>query len=231
MTDALELVGAIDTVADSLQRAGVLYFITGSVASSMHGEYRATNDVDVVAALSDADVSTFIADMARAFVADLGQAREAVATQSSFNLIHRASFLKVDVFPLLTAFDETAAKRAESVAMSGASAALRVAPREDILLAKSVGIAWAMKYPRCNGGISLDSLHSTGTRSTWCTSGNGRRYSALPICYASFSISRLGHERASDADWADARGLKCSRAGSRGQCKARSRPPLLSKPT
>ena len=53
-----------------------------------------------------------------------------------FNLIHRSSFLKVDIFPLVTAFDEVVADRAVAVTLPGLSGALRVASAEDILLAK-----------------------------------------------------------------------------------------------
>ena len=44
--------------------------------------------------------------------------------------------MKVDIFPCLTDFDRHAALRAESIAVSGAVAPLRVATAEDILLAK-----------------------------------------------------------------------------------------------
>jgi hypothetical protein len=136
VSDARELLDAVDTVVRSLQRSGVSYFVTGSVASSMHGEYRATNDVDVVAALSSSDIASFIADMSEAFVADLEQAHQALVLETSFNLIHRSSFLKVDVFPLVTSFDRSAAERADVVMLTGATAPLRIATREDILLAK-----------------------------------------------------------------------------------------------
>ena len=60
----------------------------------------------------------------------------AVAERSSFNLIHRSTYLKIDLFPCLTPFDREAARRAETITASGAREAFRIATREDILLAK-----------------------------------------------------------------------------------------------
>jgi hypothetical protein len=131
-----ELLAALTAVTGAFTRLGVSYFITGSVASSIHGAYRATNDVDLVADLEHADLEALVAQLSPDFVADLDQARAARAARSSFNLIHRSSYLKVDVFPCLTAFDREAARRAEPITPRGAEEPLRVATREDILLAK-----------------------------------------------------------------------------------------------
>lgn len=136
MSDAAELAAAIDAVVRALDRFGVRYFVTGSVASSLYGEYRATNDVDIVAALDDTVVNAFIDDVSAEFVADLDQAREALAAGTSFNLIHKTTFLKVDIFPLASAFNDAVAERAVSVALPGISGTLRVASAEDVLLSK-----------------------------------------------------------------------------------------------
>ena len=136
MSDASDLLAAVDAVVRALDLGGVRYFVTGSVASSLHGEYRATNDVDIVAALDEGMLGDFMRRVSTEFVADLEQARDAFAADLCFNLIHRSSFLKVDIFPLVTAFDEVVADRAVAVTLPGLSGALRVASAEDILLAK-----------------------------------------------------------------------------------------------
>ena len=136
MSDASDLLGAVDAVVHALDLGGVRYFVTGSVASSLHGEYRATNDVDLVAALDAGTIGDFMQRVSLEFVADEEQARAAVAAGTGFNLIPRASFLKVDIFPLATPFDEVVADRAVAVNLPGLSSALRVASTEDILLAK-----------------------------------------------------------------------------------------------
>jgi hypothetical protein len=131
-----ELVTALELVTAALTYCRVQYFVTGSFASSIHGVFRATNDVDIVAAFDDTDLDRFVERVSAEFVADIDQARAAVATASSFNLIHRGTYLKIDLFPCLTAFDREAARRAEPVALRGTTATVRVASREDILLAK-----------------------------------------------------------------------------------------------
>jgi hypothetical protein len=94
------------------------------------------NDVDIVADITVSDLEPLFAELDAQFVADVDQARDALELASSFNLIHRASFLKIDVFPCLTAFDREAQRRAEQIVPAGGGQALRVATMEDILLSK-----------------------------------------------------------------------------------------------
>ncbi len=117
-------------------RHDVRYFVTGSFASSVHGEFRATNDIDIVADVDAARLGPLLDELSRDFVADLDQAASALASGSNFNLIHRVTYLKVDVFPCVSAFDREATRRAEVIAMPADMGSLRVATREDILLAK-----------------------------------------------------------------------------------------------
>jgi hypothetical protein len=84
------------TVIDFLERAGIPYMVTGSLASSYHGEPRATRDVDIVID-PDADRLAQLVDslVAAGFYADRDVALDALANRSQFNAIgHGAS--KVD---------------------------------------------------------------------------------------------------------------------------------------
>jgi hypothetical protein len=136
VSDPAELLAVVEAVASAFRRLDVAYFITGSLARSIHGEFRATNDLDIVATLERRDLTPLIANLSGAFLADLDQAIGALEAGTSFNLIHRGTYLKVDVFPCLTAFDREATRRALDVVPSGGHGSLRVATREDILLAK-----------------------------------------------------------------------------------------------
>jgi hypothetical protein len=60
VTELSELTSAIASVTGALVRCGVPYFITGSLASSMHAEFRATNDIDIVADFGRVDLSACI---------------------------------------------------------------------------------------------------------------------------------------------------------------------------
>ncbi len=85
-------------VAAAFEALGVPYVIGGSLASSVHGEPRATNDVDVVAAL-DARSGASLADrLAGDWYVSREAVAEAVSRAASFNAIHLASAVKVDVF-------------------------------------------------------------------------------------------------------------------------------------
>ena len=70
-----EPVAVASHIADALTRIGVSYVIGGSFASSVHGEPRSTNDIDMVANLCQPDVDAFV----DAIGADCFAACEAVA--------------------------------------------------------------------------------------------------------------------------------------------------------
>jgi len=48
-----DLVVALTPLIDVLDRLGVTWYVGGSVASTLHGRFRATNDVDVIADLRE----------------------------------------------------------------------------------------------------------------------------------------------------------------------------------
>ena len=56
-------------VADALEACGLLYLVGGSVASSIGGEPPTTLDVDMVVAMTEADVDRFIAAVGPEFSA------------------------------------------------------------------------------------------------------------------------------------------------------------------
>jgi hypothetical protein len=85
-------------VAGVFERLGVPYLVGGSLASSLHGIPRATQDVDIVAEMKDSHVPAFVAALRRAFYLDEDAIRAAIAGRSSFNVIHLGSYFKADVF-------------------------------------------------------------------------------------------------------------------------------------
>jgi len=136
LTDASDLLGVVDRAVAALRHHHVAYFITGSFASSVHGEFRATNDIDIVAELDLAQLDALLAELSATFLADVDQARAALAQAGSFNLIHSTTFLKVDIFPCVTPFNREAIRRAITVTLPGATETLQVASLEDIVLSK-----------------------------------------------------------------------------------------------
>lgn len=85
-------------VADTLERLGVAYLVGGSLASSLHGIPRATQDVDIVAALGPEHLAGLISALEGSFYLDAAAIRDAIEQHASFNLIHLATMFKVDIF-------------------------------------------------------------------------------------------------------------------------------------
>lgn len=87
-------------VADAFDRLNIPYLIGGSLASSLHGIPRTTQDVDLVADIKVFQIPLLVASLESAFYADAEMMREAIQRRASFNLIHLATMLKIDVFIL-----------------------------------------------------------------------------------------------------------------------------------
>src|SRR5205807_880702 len=92
------VIQALNPVIAALEELGVRYHVGGSVASSLHGLPRSTNDVDVVAELVPGQLGQFISWVENAYYVDLQAAREAVHKRTSFNLIHEETAVKIDIF-------------------------------------------------------------------------------------------------------------------------------------
>lgn len=87
-------------VAEAFERLHLRYLIGGSLASSLHGIPRSTNDADLLAEIPLRSASDLVGDLESEFDADPAMILDAIRTGSSFNLIHLATMFKVDVFVL-----------------------------------------------------------------------------------------------------------------------------------
>jgi hypothetical protein len=125
-------------VADVLESLGAQYFIGGSLASAIHGISRATMDVDLIADMRLEHVEAFTTLLGNAFYVDDESIREAIRSRSSFNIIHRETMFKVDVFIRKTRlYDQAQFDRRvlQSLATEPERTAY-VASAEDTILAK-----------------------------------------------------------------------------------------------
>lgn len=76
------------TICDRLDRSGVPYMVTGSLASSFHGEPRATRDVDIVIDPQPDGLSELVDGLqGSGFYVDRATAFQALAARSQFNAI------------------------------------------------------------------------------------------------------------------------------------------------
>lgn len=86
------------TVVASLERHGIPYFVTGSIATIFYGEPRFTNNIDVVVLLTKNKLNLLAKDFpAPEYYLDYEAAQEAIAARRQFNLIQPGSGLKVDI--------------------------------------------------------------------------------------------------------------------------------------
>ena len=92
-------------IINGLNQLKIEYVIGGSVASSIRGEFRATNDLDIVAKFEKQVVPSFCNFFLNDFYVDELSVEKAVNEQRSFNIIDKKSFLKVakDVISLADA--------------------------------------------------------------------------------------------------------------------------------
>ncbi len=136
---APDILAAVVPVLEAFEHYGVAYFIGGSVASSMYGMPRSTMDVDLVADVRPEQVQPLVERLQTAYYIDEQAMREAIDRRSSFNLIHLATMLKVDVFvPKARAFDREMFDRIhrEQLIDGEAAQAFSLPSAEDMVLAK-----------------------------------------------------------------------------------------------
>ena len=85
-------------VAELLERLGIPYHVGGSVASSAHGMYRASADVDFVIDPTADQLEALARDLESEFYVSRAAMAEALARRSTFNAIHDQTSFKIDFF-------------------------------------------------------------------------------------------------------------------------------------
>jgi hypothetical protein len=95
MIDPVEAVSGFGAFMDA---HGIPWVIGGSLASSMHGDFRATQDVDVMARIEVGHARLLEDALSSAYYVSEDAATSAVLSGGSFNLVHLSTFMKVDVF-------------------------------------------------------------------------------------------------------------------------------------
>lgn len=123
-----------------LEKSGLLYCITGSVASGVYGESRQTRDIDLIVVLQYSDVPRlrmvfpeehYYMPPVETLVIEVGREQRGM-----FNLIHRASQFKADVFVVARdPLHRWALKNRRRIALSPELGAW-VAPPEYVIIRK-----------------------------------------------------------------------------------------------
>ena len=135
----------LKTVAEVLQRAGIPFMLTGSLASSFQGEPRSTHDIDLVVRMAPPHADEILrAFPAPRYYLSESAVREAVRRQGMFNLLDTLGGDKVD-FWLLTdePFDLSRFARRQERLLLGLT--IPVSAPEDTILYK-------LRWARLSGG-------------------------------------------------------------------------------
>lgn len=138
IAEPILVVAKLAGVLDALQ---IRYVVGGSVASSIYGIPRATQDVDLVADMKLSHVDAFTSALSGEFYVDADMIRDAIRQRASFNVIHLATMFKADVFLLKGdswSREEMTRSRAEQFDMPDGQVTVRFASPEDTLLHKLI---------------------------------------------------------------------------------------------
>jgi hypothetical protein len=128
----------LSQVTAILEQLGIRYLLVGSFASSIHGMYRSTADIDIVAEIKAEQARPLFEALRDNFYVDDQTIRDAVVQQRSFNAIHFNSVFKVDFF--VAKSDDFSVAQLERRQLRKISPdnteAVYVATAEDTILAK-----------------------------------------------------------------------------------------------
>jgi hypothetical protein len=123
-------------VAQLLERLGIPYHVGGSVASSAHGMYRASADIDFVIDPTGDQLEALAQALEPEFYVSRSAVSEALLHHGTFNAIHDETSFKIDFFIKGTApYDAEELRRSVQQVVGGESghAVLLKSPEDTIL--------------------------------------------------------------------------------------------------
>lgn len=137
MSKPLEL-EILKDFADILDSLGITYVIGGSVASSIYGKVRFTQDVDMTVESFEGKADEFFRLVRSDFYISWDAMQQALRQASSFNVIHLESAFKIDVFIQKdTEFEKQLLSRRKFMKLSESfKKTFSVVSAEDIILLK-----------------------------------------------------------------------------------------------
>lgn len=131
-----------------LEDLGASAWIGGSLASSIFGIPRATQDADIIADLRIEMARPLVERLGEEFYADEERIASGIERRSSFNVIHLATMFKVDIFIVgRDAWSRSVIDRRRSVEIDDVGTRVLVTSPEDIILHK-------LKWYREGGHVS-----------------------------------------------------------------------------
>jgi hypothetical protein len=125
-------------VTQVFEKLNIHYMIGGSFASTIYGMVRTTQDVDIVADMELHHAQPFINALQSDFYIDEEMIADSIQHMSSFNIIHKATMFKVDVFiPSKSPFQQLQLTRAQKqIILTEPEISAYFASPEDTIIAK-----------------------------------------------------------------------------------------------
>lgn len=145
-----KVLAAMTPVIETLDRLGVDYYVGGAVASLVHGIYRTTADVDIIAEISLGQVPAFVQSLKGTYYVDADMIKDAIRHRSEFNVIHLDTMFKVDIFlPKRRPFDQAVRQRVQrnELKILEESSVFNMESPEDVILTK-------LEWYKMGGGVS-----------------------------------------------------------------------------
>jgi len=136
-------------VTNVLEKLGVPYVVGGSLASTLYGMVRTTQDSDIITEMRPEHVQSFVSALQEEFYIDEEMIAESIQRNFSFNIIHRDTMFKVDVFiPRPRPFQQSQLARAQRQIFDLESEiSANFASPEDVILSK-------LEWYRMGGEVS-----------------------------------------------------------------------------
>ncbi|MBX3229734.1 MAG: hypothetical protein KIT84_05320 [Labilithrix sp.] len=135
-------------VAAAIEAVGGTYFVGGSVASSLQGEPRSTNDIDIVVELPLGRIDALADALGADFQVDRGMLRDALLHGRSCNVFYLPVLMKIDLFAVGPhPYDEIEFARKRRIQVRAGGETLVVKAPEDTIVRK---LLWF----REGGGVS-----------------------------------------------------------------------------
>lgn len=137
LMNANQLVRALDALIKAFDELQIPYYIGGSVASSLYGEPRQTQDADVVADIQLEQVHPLVQRLEADYYIDADMIRDAILHRSSFNIVYLDAILKIDVFiPKSRQFAQQEQLRSRPQILVTGSRPFLLSSPEDVILNK-----------------------------------------------------------------------------------------------
>lgn len=135
-----EQLDVLKVVSERLERAGIAYMVSGSMALNYYAQPRLTRDIDLVAELRPDDAERVVNLFIEDFYIDAEAVVNAIAHHGMFNAIHYDAVIKVDfIVRKDTPYRHEEFSRRHAVDIDGTTIWLVTA--EDLLLSKLVWMA------------------------------------------------------------------------------------------